>query len=314
MAVMSGFEIELREKIIGANSHIVVKKLGGSIRNYKNLIKEIKQVDGVKSVSAFTYNQAMLRTKKSAAGVLVRGIEPESAAARQLLNYLPENSDIVSLLSPIPLPEDNKIELPPLVVGRELARAMFLVPGKAVSLLSPQVESSPFGLIPKFRRFIVSGTYSSGLVEYENTLVYTSLEAAQRFFKMEGAVSGLEVLVNDVEKAPIVSRAIMDKISGLQVGLYAQDWTETNKPLWDAIKLEKKAYFIILLLIVVMASFSIVSTLVMIVLEKRRDIAVLMTMGANSRNIADIFKFQGAIIGAIGTVLGLLFGFFGCLA
>jgi len=151
-------------------------------------------------------------------------------------------------------------------------------------------------------------------VEYENGVAYLSLEEAQRFFEMSDAVSGLEVRVFDVDAAPRIAREVLASIGGMSSGFTASDWTSTNKPLWDAIQLEKRVYFIVLLLIIVMASFSIITTLVMIVLEKRKDIAVMKTMGASTASVARIFRIQGAVIGGLGTCAGLLLGFLGCLA
>ena len=151
------------------------------------------------------------------------------------------------------------------------------------------------------------------MVEYEKALAYISISDAQKFFGLGDSVSGLEVRLDDIDLAPEVAQSIMDKASQLEELLYAEDWTQRNKPLWDAIRLEKKVYFIVLLLLVVLASFSIISTLIMIVLEKRKDISVLMTLGASSKSVANIFKYQGTVIGLIGTALGLAGGFLGCM-
>lgn len=319
MAVMTGFEFELREKIIGANSHIVVRKLGGKIAHWEEVKDQIQSVDGVDSVSAFTYHQALLRTSASTTGLIVRGIEKGGSAAAQLGRYMEADQKVDSLFAPPPVDvvdvegNEDAVDLPGLVIGRELSRSLTLFVGDTVSLLSPNVASTPFGLVPKFRRFVIAGVYSSGLVEYESGLAYASIAEAQRFFKMGDSVSGFEVRARDVDASPIVARKIIEKLGGLATGFTAQDWTETNKPLWDAIRLEKKAYFVVLLLIIVMASFSIISTLIMIVLEKRKDIAVLKTMGATTASVANIFRIQGAVIGLLGTVLGVILGYAGCI-
>jgi lipoprotein-releasing system permease protein len=318
MAVMTGFEYELRDKIVGANSHIVVRKIGGKVENWPAAMSAIQGIKGVEDVSAFTYHQALLRTPTSSSGVLIRGIQKGSHAARQLQSYM-EKQDIEELFDPPPVETSDaegnpdEAKLPGLVVGRELVKSMGLYIGKPVSIFSAGVSSTPFGLAPKFRRFTVAGSYKSGLVEYESGLAYASLEEAQRFFQMGNAVSGLEVRVFDIEQSSQISKVIIDTLGQLGGGFYAQDWTETNKSLWDAIKLEKRVYFIVLLLIIVMASFSIITTLIMIVLEKRKDIAILKTMGATTSSIANIFRLQGAAIGALGTVLGLIGGYLGCL-
>lgn len=320
MAVMTGFQHELREKIVGTNSHIVVRRLSGKIQDWENVSKSIAAVPGVASVAAFTYHQALLRTQTGSTGILIRGIQRGSSAENQLSAYVDSAKDLQALFSPPPVLVDNEngekesVVLPALIVGKELVRSLGLMVGSPVSLLSPTMTSSPFGLMPKFRRFTVAGIYNSGLVEYESGLAYADLGEAQKFFNMGNSVSGLEVRVRDIDASPAIAKSIVEALGGLSSGYYAQDWTETNKPLWDAMRLEKKVYFIVLLLIVVMASFSIISTLIMIVLEKRRDIAVLKTMGASTRSIARIFILQGSVIGGIGTAAGLLGGYLGCLA
>lgn len=319
MAVMTGFQHELREKILGANSHIVVRPVGGRVGDWRTFKGTIAAVPGVNSVSAYTYNQALLRTESSATGVLIRGIEPDSAAAEQLQSYLGAGQQVADLLKPqAPMAaadsEVETAELPPLIIGHELTKSFGIYPGSAISLLSPTVSSSPFGLVPRFRRFAVTATYRSGLIEYESGLAYTDIQSAQRFFQLGESISGFEVRVGQIEDAPKIARSILDALGGAGSGFFVQDWTETNKPLWDAIALEKRVYFIVLLLIIVMASFSIITTLVMIVLEKRGDIAVLRTLGATSGSISNIFRIQGAVIGGLGVVLGLIFGFVGSIA
>jgi lipoprotein-releasing system permease protein len=319
MAVMTGFEHELREKIVGANSHIVVKPLGGKLERWPETAASIEKVPGVVSISPFTYHQALIRTETGSAGLLIRGVAQGSAGEAQVAGYVPDGR-IDELFSPPAITVSDEgggerpVVLPGILVGRELAQSMGLFAGSPVSVLSSGLTSSPFGLVPRYKRFVVVGAYRSGLVEYESGLAYMALPEAQRFFKMGEAISGLEIRVNDIDDSPKVAAQIGDILGGIGAGFSVQDWTQTNKPLWDAIRLEKKVYFIVLLLIVVMASFSIISTLIMIVLEKRKDIAVLRTLGANERSIGAIFKIQGAVIGGIGTVTGLALGLIGCLA
>ncbi|MBX7137820.1 MAG: ABC transporter permease [Oligoflexia bacterium] len=316
MAVMTGFEYELRDKIVGTNSHIVVRRLGGKIEGWEKVSEALAKIDGVSSVSPYTYHQGLLRTDSGASGILIRGIAEHTAGADQLAHYMEKGQDVAQLFRPqkVKLEDSDQVaELPGLIIGKELARSSAILVGTPVSLLSPQVGSTPFGLMPRFRRFVVAGSYSSGLVEYENGLAYAKLEDAQKFFGMGSAVSGLEIRVKDIEQSAKLTRTAMELLTGIGPGFYAEDWTEQNKPLWDAIRLEKKVYFLVLLLIIVMASFSIITTLIMIVLEKRKDIAVLKTMGASTADVSNIFRLQGAVIGGIGTTAGLLGGYLGCL-
>lgn len=318
---MTGFETELRNKILGTNSHILVKRLAGQIQNWQDVVESIKSVKGVTSVSAFTYSQALIRGQSSSSGLLVRGIQKDSSAATQLASYIDSGSSIDRLFEFANLASndqaqslESQVKLPSIIIGKELSRSMGLTVGTAVAILSPNVSSTPLGLVPKFRRFIVAATYSSGLIEYESGLAYIDMSEAQKFFDLNDAVSGIEVRVDKIDKASIIAQEIFQKIGGFSRGFYVQDWTETNKPLWEAIKLEKRVYFIVLLLIIVMASFSIVTALIMIVLEKRKDIAIMKTMGASASSIANIFRIQGATIGIIGTILGTLGGYLTCIA
>lgn len=320
MAVMTGFETTLREKIVGTDSHIVVHQFNGRIPEWQDAVAKISSVAGVKSVSPFTYNQVLLKSDVRSTGILVRGISEGSASANQVESYMKGKQDLSLLFNPPSVPvtdadgNETEANLPGLVIGRELAVNMALHVGETVSVLSPQVASSPFGLMPKFRRFVISGTYNSGLIEYESSVAYMDLKESQRFFNLGNSVTGLEIRVVDVNAAPEISKRILEVLGGTSSGFTASDWTVTNKALWDAIRLEKRVYFIVLLLIIVMASFSIITTLIMLVLEKRKDIAVMKTIGADTRSIGRIFSFQGAAIGAIGTTLGLVLGLGGCFA
>jgi lipoprotein-releasing system permease protein len=321
MAVMTGFEHELREKIVGTDSHIVVNnRFGGKIDGWREASGAITQVPGVQSVSAFTYNQVLIRSDSRSSGLLVRGILKDSASAQQVQTYLGSSESLEPLFRPPTVTvinasgDEEEANIPGILIGKSLARSLGVFVGTPVSILSPQVTSTPFGLVPSFRRFVVVGTYSSGLVEYESGVAYIALDEAQRFFGMQDGVSGLEVRVNDINKASQIAKLVSDKLGGAAAGFSVRDWTETNRPLWEAIQLEKRVYFIVLLLIIVMASFSIVTTLIMIVLEKRKDIAIMKTMGASTASVSWIFRIQGAVIGGLGTVIGLVLGFVGCVA
>jgi lipoprotein-releasing system permease protein len=166
--------------------------------------------------------------------------------------------------------------------------------------------------MPKLRRFLIVDIYKSGLIEYESGLVYASIEDAQAFFDLGAAVTGVEIQIENLSEAPIIAGRVREAINDL--GLFSvSDWTEQNKPLWDALRLEKRVYFIVLLLLILVASFSIISTLVMVVMEKSKDIAILKTMGATKKSVTYLFLVQGAIIGFAGIVSGTLLGYLGCI-
>ena len=312
MAVMTGFQHELKSKILGADAHVVVRSILGEVRPWREAREEIKSVPQVTSVSPFTSHQALLQTKSNASGVLIRGVEAGSGAAQQLSSYLSEPELLKALW------EDQSIESQGpqggIVIGGRLAELYGLAIGDTVTLLAPQASSTPFGLMPRFRRFRVVAIYRSGLVEYENGVVYVALSEAQSFYRLSGAVTGLEIRVDDVERAPLIAEKIFSVLNDSGFGSFVvRDWTKTNQAFFEAFKLEKRVYFIVLLLIIVMASFSIVSSLVMIVVEKRKDIAIMRTLGASSRSVANIFKLQGAVIGLIGVTVGTFLGVVACL-
>jgi lipoprotein-releasing system permease protein len=216
-------------------------------------------------------------------------------------------------LHPVTLPPDDgggNVELPALLLGGELARQMGVASGDVVNLVSPLGTPGPGGMVPRIRRFVVAGVFDSGMFDYDTTLVYMSLADAQRFFDLKDGVTGIEVRVADVFGAREVARAVERTLGGFPYR--ARDWMEINRNLFSALKLEKVVYGIVLCLIVVVAAFNILATLTMVVKEKRRDIAVLKTMGAANGSIGRIFVLNGALIGGAGTVLGNLLGVAGC--
>jgi lipoprotein-releasing system permease protein len=336
MAIMTGFEHELRQKIVGS-THVVVYKVGGDVQDAREVEDLIAKTDGVASVNPFVEQQVMLTVDGRARGVLVRGIRSDSSIGKELDGFIEQEGGIALLKDAgaaegssesAPAAESNAegngeefsgavgSSLPRLVVGRGLADVMGLYPGQVLSLLLPKVGSTPFGLVPRYKRFQVAATYKSGLSGYEERLAYMDIGEAQQYFRLGKAVSGFEIAVDDPGQSAAVAKRLRDSFSRSpsHLSLIAQDWTQTNKELWEALAMEKQVYFIVLLLLIVMASFSIITTLIMIVIEKRKDIAILMTLGATARSIARIFYWQGIVIGALGVSSGVVLGVLGCIA
>ena len=319
LAVMTGFETQLQEKLVDANAHVTVRRYGGPIEDYGQLVKKLEKIDGVNDAYPYTYNQAMLTTPLGSRGLIIRGVaetgEPRAKIEKILVD--PTRSDDLFRTAPVEIrrPDGSydTVQLPSLVLGFSLARDLNIPLGVPVTMFSPELTSSPQGLIPTVKRMVPVAEYRSGLREYETGLAYMSIEAAQKFFGMGAAVSGIELNIEDLFAAPAIGKLAMQSIDGEMSGLYVSDWTEQNRGLWEAIQLEKRVYFIVLQLLVLIASFSIVSTLVMLVMEKSRDIAILKTMGASDRSILRIFLAQGVIIGSSGILLGTLFGYLGCI-
>jgi len=301
LSVMSGFHEELKKKILGVNAHLIVLNYGGKIKDYEVLTEEIVKVKGVKHSAPFIYGQAMLSFGRGARGVVVRGIEPElEVRATDILKNLKEGS--VTALT-----KDEKI--PGIILGRELSRSLGLFIGDEVTVISPFGSIGPLGMLPKMKNFRVVGIFEIGMFEYDANLAYISLKSAQEFFDMIGEVTGIEVRVDNIYRVKEVAEEIQ---KGLDFPYYTMDWIQLNRNLFAALQLEKIVMFIILILIVLVASFNIVSTLVMIVIEKAREIAILKAMGATSKGIMTIFMIQGLVIGVVGTVLGLIGGYGAC--
>jgi lipoprotein-releasing system permease protein len=315
LGVMTGFERELRDKILGFNPHIVVVSYGGPVSDDPGLVARVRAVPGVVAASPFVYGQAMLTIGRSAAGVVVRGIDPATAGAVVDVEGRLESGKLAALAEPqtITLPPEEgggRVELGGVLVGVELARQFGVAPGDVLSLVSPLGTPGPAGMIPRIKRFALGGVFDSGMFDYDTSLTYLALADAQRFFDMPGSVTGIEVRVDDVYGARDVARRIEAALGGFPYR--ARDWMEINRNLFSALKLEKVVYGIVLCLIVVVAAFNILATLTMVVKEKRRDIAILKAMGGSAASIGHIFILNGAVIGVAGTILGNLLGVLGC--
>lgn len=307
LAVMSGFENDLRNKILGINSHIVITKYTGSVSDHQKIMDEISSLEGVVASTPFIYTQAMVKNGTHASGVVLRGIEPTSALKVINLGKMQEGS--IDYLSP---KHQNDIKIrseqmgnPGIIIGKELAKRTGLSLFDTLSLISPMGISTPMGMVPRMKKFVVVGIFDSGFFEYDTTLAYISLKESQKFLDMGNNVTGIEIKVNDIYKADVIAKNIEKKLG---FPYLARNWMEMNKNLFAALRLEKRVMFIILSLIVLVAAFNIITTLIMVVMEKNKDIAVLKAMGATSQNIMNIFILQGLTIGSIGTLLGCLGG------
>lgn len=307
LAVMNGFETDLRNKILGINSHIVLMKFSGAMKDYPKIMSEIKDVDGVVASTPFIYSQAMLKSGSRTSGVVLRGMSVDDAFKVINLGKIQEG-DIHYLSDThreIPGLGKDASTLPGIVIGKELAKNMGLSLFEPLTIISPMGISTPMGTVPRMKKYIVVGIFDSGFYEYDSTLAYISLKDCQEFLNLGEEVTGLEIKVDDIYKANVIAKSIERKLG---FPFWARHWMEMNKNLFAALKLEKRVMFIILSLIVLVAAFNIICTLIMIVMEKNKDIAILKTMGATSESIMKIFIYQGMTIGVIGTLLGCLGG------
>lgn len=305
IAVMSGFESDLKSRILGGQSHVVLMRYGGTISDYRRVIKDVEKTPGVEAATPFIYTQIMLRSSSGISGAVLRGVDPESAG--RVIKSL----DSISFQdgSNVSQGQKKKIALPGIILGKELAKNIGVSKGDMVFLISPRGTLSPIGHIPAMRRFKVTGFFESGMYEFDGSFAYINIVDAQKMLRMGDTVTGIEVRVKDIYQAKNISERIVKQLG---FPFWAKDWMQMNKNLFSALKLEKTVMFVILALIVLVAAFNIASTLIMMVMGKKKDIAILKAMGATDRSIRKIFVFQGMVIGMIGTILGVCLGFILC--
>jgi lipoprotein-releasing system permease protein len=307
LAVMTGFEEDLRDRILAFTPHVLVTGYGATMPFDIQLLARLRDIPGVVVAEPYVQGQAMLASSVNVAGAMIRGVPPRRGGAIDFERHL-RSGRIEDLESRHPVRRDESgatVMLPGIILGKELARELGVQPGDPVSLVSPTAMPTAVGPVPKVKRFAVVGLFDAGMIEYDSALAYIALPEAQRFFAMDDAVSGIEVRTSRLEQAEAVAAAIA-RLAGFAYRV--RDWREMNQTLFSAIRLEKTVYFIVLLLIVLVAAFNIVATLVMVVMEKRRDIAILKSMGATRTGIAQIFIYKGLVIGAVGTVIGSALG------
>lgn len=354
MSVMSGFEQDLKAKILGTNAHAIVLKYG-SFEDWPSAAETTRSTPGVVGVTPFVLNEVMVSTDQNLAGALIKGIDPSTVGEVTELPREIREGDLSWLSTPEKIPttpqfkpvspagegeggsaqvddlqaeierlaaagkqqeaaQDQaaaKNELPGIVIGRELARQLRVFVGDPVTVVSPIAgELGPMGPQPKSMQFRVAGVFYSGMYEYDSKFVYIALDRAQSFFKMGKGITGLEMKVSDIDDARRISRQVLSKLEGYPYRV--KDWGEMNKNLFSALKLEKIVMAVILAFIILVACFNILSTLVMLVLEKGKEISILKSMGARDSSVMKIFVLEGLAIGGIGTVLGLSLGLLLC--
>jgi len=296
IAVMTGFSSYMQERILGTTSHILVTGAGG-ITDVDGVLAKVKKHEEVISAAPYVMGQSLLKTDGDVTGVVVRGIDPEQEGSVTDLAQNMVQGVITDLMG-------NGI-----IIGAEMSRQRGLRLGDPVTLVSPSEISSPFGMIPIMKRFIVEGIFDTGMYEYDTGLVLVTIPAARDFFDLGQNITGIAVKVRDVYQTSTIAE---DLQKSLGYTFWVRDWKEMNQNLFSALKLEKITMFVILILIVVVAAFNIIGTLILVVMEKGREIAILKAMGATRKSIGRIFMIEGVIIGLGGTVLGLLLGFALC--
>ncbi len=303
LSMMNGFENEVRSRIIGTTAHVsIFSTYEEGIQNYQDLIPQIKEVKHVENVAPYIYYKAAIASKTGSDGIVVRGIDPEK---ERLVTDLERNLKIGSI--ELDREED---ELPGILLGATLADRLGVEPGDNLVLFSLKEGSLTTGWSqPKASKLELIGIFETGMYEYDASMAYISLSTAQKLFNLGSRVTGLHVKLDNLYQAGKVAKELEEKLG---YHYYAMDWMHMHKNLFSWMQLEKYAMFIVLSLIVAVAAFNIISTLIMVVIEKRKDIGILKSMGSTNASIMRIFMFEGLVVGAIGIVLGSIFGYILC--
>lgn len=299
-AGMTGFEKDIREKILGANSHLsLIHYQNGGFENWQEARERILSVDGVKAASPYIEKQVLAMHNDKSYGILYHGIDPKTAVGVSDIERAFEQGqgNVYNL--------EKKDDLPAIALGFDLAAKLEAFIGDEVTVLNPQGGLGPFGLRPELRRYRVVGTFQFGLWEVDSNVAFVNLPEAQDFMKMGESVTGIAIKLSDSYRIAVVANEIRGMF---KYPFMVRDWEHINKPLFVALKLEKVLSAWVLGIMVVIASFSIVIALIMVVMEKYRDIAVLKTMGASDDGIRNVFLIHGLVIGVVGTVLGIILG------
>ena len=299
LGVMTGFSDDLRNKILGAKSHLVIYQRGMGIPNYREIIEEVESISGIVAATPAIHNQVMITSLSNTVGPLIKGISVESAPRVTNLGSIISEGTLSDLDKPSPS------GLPGIILGKELAMVLGVLCGSELKVIAPFGTMTPAGMMPRSKQFEVVGIFDSGMYEYDSSLAYISLTNAQEFFNQPDVATEIEVKVDDIYRVKHLSEEIEERLG---LSFQVRDWMEMHKNLYAALKLEKMAMFIILILIILVAAFNIVGTLIMVVSDKFKDIAILKSMGARSSAIMRIFILEGLIIGLIGTVLGIIGG------
>lgn len=294
LSVMNGFQKEVRDRMLSVLSHIEVYDATGAMPDWQATAKEAFQNKEVKGAAPYVAAQAMMVRDDTVRGVVIRGVLPEEE---------PKVSDVGNQMRAGKL-EDLRAGSFNIVLGKELARGLHAMVGDKITMIAPQGQITPAGVLPRLKQFTVAGIFEAGHNEYDSTLAFIHIDDAQKMFKLS-APSGLRLKISDMQRAPEVALDLSRVLSG---NLLIVDWSKQNRTWFAAVQTEKRMMFIILTLIIAVAAFNLVSTLVMTVTDKQADIAILRTLGASPGSIMKIFMIQGALVGLLGTAIGVSLG------
>jgi len=327
LAINNGFRQDLQERLIGSTSHVSLLRIADDgIKNWPPLVERLSRQPHVVAAAPAIFEQVLISRGPRARGAVLKGMIPaDERKVGDLLNTIKEGSAAALDESENPLPDNPATQtstpdspdslsavharvaaMPPIILGKDMADNLGAKVGDVVLVTSPQGELTPFGMVPKYSRYRVAGIFNSGFFDYDSSWAFTRLSDAQRLFGLGDLISVIEFKVDDIDKADIVSHQLEDAAGK---GFMATNWKEQNKALFHALNMERLVTYITVGLIVFVAALNILISLIMMVMEKTKDIAVLMSMGTRKSQIRNIFITQGVLIGVIGTALGLLLGY-----
>lgn len=295
MSVMNGFRHELLERIIGMNGHLAIYSNVGSLQNFDTLTQEIKVLPGITGANPIVEGQAMATAHGNATGVMVHGMTLSDLEARKSI----KNNLVMGQMQ---LFDRSNAA----IIGKRLAEKLNLVLGDKITLVAPEGNATAFGTMPRTRTFEIAAIFDAGMIQYDMTFVFLPLSTAQKFFQLGEGVTGIEVFTENPEKIAHYKSEVLSAVAGKNVRVF--DWQQANKDFFSTINVERNVMFIILTLIILVASFNVISTLIMLVKDKGRDIAILRTMGATQGMMMRIFFIAGSTIGTLGAFIGALCG------
>ncbi|MFA5170035.1 MAG: lipoprotein-releasing ABC transporter permease subunit [Sulfuriferula sp.] len=295
LSVMNGFQDELRSRILGVAAHIEISGFDNTLTDWQSVAVQSKKVPEVQATAPFVAGQGLLAYDQAVQGAMVRGIVPDA------------EDSVADIGRKMKLGKLGALRAGEwgIILGVDLARNLGVQMGDKVTLITPQGQVTPAGMVPRLKQFTVVGIFQIGMYEYDAGLALIAMPDAQKLFRMGDSVSGVRLKIADLYRAPQVAMKLSKTLTG---DYYIRDWTQSHSNFFRAVQMEKRVMFVILLLIVAVAAFNIVSTLVMVVTDKQADIAILRTLGASPMSIMKIFMVQGAVIGIVGTALGLIAG------
>lgn len=323
LAVMEGFELDLRDKILGSNAHLVVLSYEGNFGNYGQALQKTEMVEGIEAAAPFVYSEMMIRSSSGAAGVVFKGIDiDKTPKVTDIVSSIEEGIGgaivtseeqfaVLETLRPPDEVKEGETARPGILIGKELAQELWVDTGDTVHIINPVGGGiGPMGMpSPDVRTFRIAGIFHTGMYEYDTKWTYVTIEEAQKFLKMDDQINGIEIKLFDIDQAPELAQKVGH---ALGYPFFLRHWMELNSKLFAALKMEKIVMGLILSLIVMVASLNIVGTLILVVLTRGKEISILRAMGASSKQVLQIFILEGVIIGCVGTVMGTILGLIGC--